>query len=137
MDVIKVLRELYEYYHGNRGVGSTTLMKRGTANYEYPKLVLAVDHGQRKHLGLQRNEIVTPGTLDILKGSDLPLAIDNYTLREIFQQTFIKLAEQEDRTKKAEIEVWGERFNKELLQDEIKNMKAHPFRTLYRSLWRH
>lgn len=137
MGIIRTIKILSNYYQNGRGLGSTTLMKRGTSNYEYDKLILVSTHSSGKSLGFKPHEMVSLNSIDRLRGSDLPLAIDNHTLIDIFDQVSLKLEEQEDRATRAESNAVHERLRREDLAVEIKEMKENPFRTLIDSLWRH
>ena len=80
MEMKRVLEELNAYYQTTRQAGHTTLMKRGTSNYEQRKLVLVHNMSYGRDLNIPKDEIVTLNSLDRLRGHDLPLVIDNGTL---------------------------------------------------------
>jgi len=129
MEMKRVLEELNAYYQTTRQAGHTTLMKRGTSNYERKKLVLLHNMSYGRDLNIPKDEIVTLNSLDRLRGHDLPLVIDNATLTTIFSKT---LVEMDTLVEQREI-------HRSLAYDHektINKMRANPFKTLFKTLWR-
>jgi len=136
MDIKQVLEELTAYYLTSRQVGHTTLMKRGTSNYEQKKLVMVHNMSYGRDLGLLKNEVVSLHSLDRLRGSDLPLAIDNGTLTTIFTMSLDRFTQFEEEIKRVIME--RERMRSLAYEHEntINKMRAQPFKTLFKTLWR-
>jgi len=129
MEIKRVLEELNAYYLTTRQAGHTTLMKRGISNYERKKLVMVHNMSYGRDLRIPKNEIVTLNSLDRLRGNDLPLVIDNSTLTTIFRESLSEYTRLEK-----ERNVY--RDANHLLQDDIRKMRANPFKTLFKTLWR-
>ena len=127
MEMLKILNELNGYYISTRQAGHTTLMKRGTSNYEQKKLVLFVNKSH-VHPDIRRDEVVTLGSIDRLRGHNLPLAIDNGTLSYMFQKTYDEVKQYEE-----EKEVYV-RIARDY-QSDIEKMRREPFKTLFKTLW--
>lgn len=139
MDIQRVLHDLAFYYADNRGVGNTTLMKRGTSNFEHKKLVLLHELSYGDALHLPMKERVSLISLDKLKGSQLPLAIDNAALFEIFSTASRKISKLEADFQRINLKYEGEKLMREFADNDIEEMKKHPFKTFFNSLkelWR-
>ena len=136
MDIKRVLETLNAYYETTRQVGHTTLMKRGISNYERKKLVMVHNMSYGRDLRIPKNEIVTLNSLDRLRGNDLPLAIDNGTLTTIFTMSLDRFTQFEEEIKRVIME--RERMRSLAYEHEntINKMRANPFKTLYKTLWR-
>ena len=135
MEIKRVLLELTAYYLSSRQVGHTTLMKRGVSNYERKKLVLVHNMSYGRDLGVPKNETITPNSLDRLRGCDVPLAIDNGTLSEIFRTSLdahCRLEEEKDKIKQQRDDASRLAYRRET---EINTMRAQPFKTLFKTLW--
>ena len=135
-DIKKILRELIVHYSFNRRVGHTTLMKRGTSNFELKKLVLVMSNQMGSDLKIPKSERITLDTLDKLKGTQLPLAIDNATLLYIFSNSIEEFSRLEYENKELHSKYWKEKV--ELMnkyENEIRWMKKHPFKTFFKSIW--
>ena len=129
MNIREVLQTLDVYYQTTRQAGYTTLMKRGTSNYERKKLVMVHNMSYGRELRIPNDELVTPNSLDRLRGHDLPLMIDNGALSEIFRashQEYTRLEKQRDTMRALAYEH----------ENTINKMRAHPFKTLFKTLWR-
>ena len=136
MDIKQVLEELTAYYLTSRQVGHTTLMKRGTSNYEQKKLVMVHNMSYGRDLGLLKNEVVSLHSLDRLRGSDLPLAIDNGTLTTIFTMSLDRFTQFEEEIKRVIMERERMRALAYEHENTINKMRAQPFKTLFKTLWR-
>ena len=129
MNIREVLQTIDAYYQTSRQVGHTTLMKRGISNYEHRKLVMVHNMSYGRDLRVRNNELVTPNSLDRLRGNDLPLVIDNGVLSEIFREAFqeyTRLESQRDAHRAMAYE----------FETTINTMRANPFKTLFKTLWR-
>ena len=129
MEMKQVLEELNAYYQTTRQAGHTTLMKRGTSNYEQKKLVLLHNMAYGRDLKIPKDEIVTLNSLDRLRGCNLPLAIDNGTLTTIFSTTLMDL----DRLTQEREKYRSMAYD---FETTINKMRANPFKTLFKTLWR-
>lgn len=127
--ILNKLTLLYSYYAGTRQIGHTTLMKKGTDNFKDRKVVLFHNIAAGKNFRYKNNEIVTWNSLDRLRGCDRPMAIDNGTMMVILDDTINEIT----TYKKMMDQRNGERFK---LQQEIIDMKDHPWRTLWRSIFK-
>lgn len=79
-----------------RGVGHTSLMKRGTDSYERPFLQIGSTLTEMKQAGLDQNPNCKLCTIEGIasgkaKGLDLPVAIDNYVIREVMLDALLTL----------------------------------------------
>lgn len=95
------LQELLTYYLATRQCGHTTLMKQGRDNYTGQKLILAADYKSGKELSSDPNkEVISLNSLEKLRGSNKPLAIDNATMTILLQDTLDELLRLENENKK-------------------------------------
>jgi hypothetical protein len=132
MTIEKKLETLLSYYMSTRAAGHTTLLKRGTDNYEKPFCVLTHNSEAGGALGFNRKNIVTLNSLDRLRGSARPMAIDNGAMIEILSDAMYRIETQKEQIKILEekkqtiFAVFGkEKLVKKIeeLQMEIKKMK--------------
>ena len=129
MDIERVLEELSAYFVSSRQVGHTTLMKRGTSNFEQKKRVIVHNMSYGRDLGVPKNEIVTLNSLERLRGCDLPLAIDNCSLTTIFTKSLERYRQLENDRERMRSLAYDH-------ETTINKMRAHPFKTLFKTLWR-
>lgn len=96
MNIKQKLEFLKAYYEVTRKVGHSTLMKKGTDNYDKNKLVIAYDKASGKTLDLKYDEIVSWNDLTHLIGHNNPIAIDNDVMLKMLEETleYIKELEQ-------------------------------------------
>lgn len=87
MKIQEELAKLLFYYEATRNVGHTTLMKKGTDNYDGQKYVLTINMNHGTEMNLDSKEIISLQNLDKLRGSSRPIAIDNETMRVILAET--------------------------------------------------
>lgn len=100
MKIKKQLEELLYYYMSTRAVGHTTLMKKGTDNYDKPYCILTHNTEAGSVLGFDRRNIVTVNSLDRLRGSSRPLAIDNGAMIELLIDVIMRIESLEEENKK-------------------------------------
>ena len=131
MKIEKKLESLLYYYMATRKVGHTTLLKKGTDNYEKPFCVLTHNTETARILGFSPKDTVSLYSLDRLRGSSRPLAIDNGAMIEILSDAMFRIETQKEQIKALEekkqtIITFGKKklVNKiEELQNEIEKMK--------------
>jgi hypothetical protein len=87
MTIQKKLSDLLFYYETTRGIGHTTLMKKGTDNYGDNKCVLTFNMEHGEVMGFNPKEIVTLQSLDRTRGAARPMAIDNGTMMVLLTET--------------------------------------------------
>lgn len=98
MDIITKLNVLYQYYKLTRGVGHTTLMKKGVENFDKDTLILTPNMNAGEVLGFNKDQIVTWNSLNKLRGHNKPLAIDNGTMMIILEDVIKELQNEKKKT---------------------------------------
>jgi len=131
MKIEKKLEELLHYFMSTRAVGHTTLLKRGTNNYDKPFFVLTHNTEAGNALKFWPKNIISLHNLDRLRGSNRPLTIDNGAMIEILSDALFRIETQEGqiktlKDKKQTIITFGKKKlvqKIEELQKEIETMK--------------
>ena len=100
MKIKKQLEDLLYYYMATRATGHTTLLKKGTDNYDKPYCVLTHDTQAGDTLGFNQKNLVTLNSLDRLRGSSRPLAIDNGAMTELLISAIMRIENLEEENKK-------------------------------------
>lgn len=100
MKIKKQLEDLIYYYMATRAVGHTTLLKKGTDNYDKPYCVLTHNTEAGSVLGFDRKNIITLNSLDRLRGSARPMAIDNGAMIELLINAIMRIENLEEENKK-------------------------------------
>lgn len=105
MSIIHKLRALVEAI-STRGVGHTTLMKLGTEAYSKPYIQIGSTMSSMKEASLDKNPNAKLITIDEiltgkLKGSTaMPVAIDNYVIREVLSDAILTIECMQDSIEK-------------------------------------
>jgi hypothetical protein len=134
MKIFDKLFVLHFYYAATRGKGHTALMKEGTKHYQGNKFVLVEKMHEHKNTETRLCETISLDSLDKLRGSDRPLAIDNHALITIFDDSMteiLNLESEVDRLTKNSIHYL---LTIEELKNEINTMKKKPFTTFFKSI---
>lgn len=84
----------------SRQAGHSTLIKKGTENYDRPFLVLAHTIEGGKDLGFKPTNIVSIHCLDRLRGASRPLIIDNGAMTELLIDTIMRIDTLKEENKK-------------------------------------
>ncbi len=135
MEIKKTLEAISSYYQTTRQAGHSKLMNVGTNDFNGDKLVLVLDRGHGDKMGLKRSEMVSLGSLDILRGHNKPLVIDNGVLIEIFNQTLLKHVGLENDAKKERIKFRLAMKDLDKARSEIKKMRNQPIRTFFKTIF--
>jgi hypothetical protein len=90
MTIRNKIDALYHYLLINRGVGHTTLIKKGIENYNKDKFILTKNLEQGDMMGCRRSEIITLGSLLKLRGCSRPMVIDNEALVELLREVILE-----------------------------------------------
>ena len=95
MNITSKLTALIEVI-STRGVGHTTLLKTGTDNYQSDFIQLGISHAQLDQADLLSNPKAKALTIRDIelgkhKGLDLPVAIDNYIVRELASDALLTI----------------------------------------------
>lgn len=95
MDITSKLRSLVEII-STRGVGHTSLMRIGTDSYSKKFIQLGVSHSQMRSAEKEANPnavFITINDVDQgkAKGLDLPVAVDNYVIRELAEDAALTI----------------------------------------------
>ena len=140
MRIVETIKEISQYFQMTRQAGHTRLMKAGFVNFNGDKYVLClnIDHGTR--MGVRKSEIVSLESLDKLRGSNRPLAIDNGALIEIFDQMDLKMDSLVEETQRHKSKYIWTRDELLISQNKVKDMRSHPFKTFFKTifkLWQH
>lgn len=83
MKIKDKLKTLCNYYNFTRKVGHTTLLRKGTDNFEEDKLILAYNKHCHTHLNQPPDNVVSLSNLNSLRDKRTPLVIDNDALSMI------------------------------------------------------
>ena len=100
MKIKKQLEDLLYYYMATRATGHTTLMKQGTDNYDKPFCILTHNAEAGSSLGFNQKNVVTLNSLDRLRGSSRPIAIDNGAMIELLISAIMRIESLEEENKK-------------------------------------
>ena len=100
MKIKKQLEGLLHYYMATRTVGHTTLLKKGTDNYDKPFCVLTHNIDAARSLGFSPKNTVSLLSLDRLRGSSRPMVIDNGAMIEILVDALMRIEALEEENKK-------------------------------------
>ena len=100
MKIKEILNELLTYYNVNRGVGHTTLMKKGVDNYDGDKIIVCYNYKHANAIGLNKNDVVTIHNLKNLRGIKSPIIIDNAAMVIILQDAINEIEKLEKEIEK-------------------------------------
>lgn len=130
------LLTLHFYYTTTRGNGHTALMKEGTKHYQGDKLVLVGKMHEHKNTETKLCETISLDSLDKLRGSDRPLAIDNHALAIIFDDSMTEMLNLEGEINTLRQDKLHYLLTVQELRNEINTMKKNPFRTFFKSFFK-
>ena len=107
---------LIDYFLSHRQIGHTTLLKKGADNYDKPFFIVCSDlkHVQtiKRELKNKNAKLITLSTFeDKTRGTENPIAFDNFTLNTIFQEVKISFDEFEILHTKTVSELELENYN--------------------------
>lgn len=96
MKIQKKIEMLLHYYSTTRKAGHSTLLKEGTKHYDKDFLVLAWHKSDYDFLEIKPQQVVSWDNLDILRGNNKPMVIDNGVLFEILGDVLMKIESLEE-----------------------------------------
>ena len=100
MNIKKKLETIIQYYQSTRQVGHTTLMKKGTDNYDKPFFVLTYSMVHGETMGFDVTNTISYQNPDKLKGHTRPLVIDNAVIPEILGDALMRIEALEQENEK-------------------------------------
>ena len=95
---------LSDYYSVRRRVGHTTAMLNGAMS-DKNIIVIVAHKAQKDHIELPKEQMVTLGELERLRGLKKPVLIDHYALQIIFSELNKELHAKDEIIKDLESEV--------------------------------
>ena len=136
MKIFDKLLALHFYYTATRGKGHTVLMKEGTKHYQGDKLVLVGKMHEHKNTETKLCETISLDSLDKLRGSNKPLAIDNHALTTIFDDSMTEILNLGGEINTLTQDELHYLLTIDELRNEINTMKKHPFKTFFKLLFK-
>jgi hypothetical protein len=136
MKIFDKLLTLHFYYATTRGKGHTALMKEGTKHYQGDKLVLVGKMHEHKNTETLLCETISLDSLDKLRGSNKPLAIDHHTLTTIFDESMTEMLNLSSEINTLRQDKLHYLLKIQELKNEINTMKKNPFRTFFKSIFK-
>lgn len=91
MKTLEKLEFLLDYYQATRGIGHSTLIKKGTDNYDQPFMVLTCNSEGDPFIDVNKEDIVSIESLNRVIGKRKPMVIDNGAVIKLLYETILTI----------------------------------------------